>query len=381
MIAATGSPTRPAHADASNNAAPPATRRLVKGNEAIALGAVHGGCEAFFGYPITPQNEIPEIMSGLMPKLGRVFIQAESEVASINMIYGAAGAGHRAMSSSSSPGISLMMEGLSYIAGAQLPCLLVNVMRGGPGLGNIAPSQSDYFQAVKGGGHGDYRCIVLAPWNVQEMFEFPALAFELADRYRMPSILLADAVLGSMLEPASVPDAFPPVPHQDKPWAAGGRGQRGYKNVTNSLRLNPEELCRHNEALQSVYREAAAREVRYDERLIDDAEVVVVAYGISARCALSAVRQLRAHGHKVGMLRPISLWPFPTAPLRELARRVRGFLVFELSGGQMVEDVQLAVNGRAPVHFFGKMGGVLPTPEEIAERILDVLRGEAEADR
>lgn len=348
---------------------PPRRRRLVKGNEALALGAAAGGCEAFFGYPITPQNEIPEIMSGLMPRLGRVFVQAESEVASINMIYGAAAAGHRAMSSSSSPGISLMMEGLSYIAGAQLPCLLVNVMRGGPGLGNIAPSQSDYFQAVKGGGHGDYRCIVLAPWNVQEMLDFPALGFELADKYRMPAIILADAVLGSMLEPAEAPDEFPPVTKPDKPWATCGRGRRAYKNVANSLRLDPEELCAHNEALQRVYREAERNEVRFDERLTDDAEYLVVAYGISARCAFSAIKQVRAGGMKVGLLRPVSLWPFPTQRVRELAERVKAILVFELSGGQMVEDVRLAVEGLRPVRFFGKMGGVLPTPEEIAEEI------------
>ncbi len=345
---------------------PPRRRRLVKGNEALAIGAVAGGCEAFFGYPITPQNEIPEILSGLMPRVGRVFIQAESEVASINMIYGGAAAGHRVMTSSSSPGISLMMEGLSYIAGARLPCVIMNVMRGGPGLGNIAPSQSDYFQAVKGGGHGDYRCLVLAPWNVQEMFDFPALAFDLADRYRMPAFILTDAVLGSMLEPASVPDEYPLPPTLPKPWATSGRGQRDVKNVVNSLFLQPEELSDHNELLQATYRDAQRREVRYDERFLDDADFVIVAFGVAARMALTAVRDLRRAGLRVGLLRPITLWPFPDAAIATLAERVGGMLVFELNSGQMVEDVRLAVEGRCPVAFFGKMGGVLPPPEEIA---------------
>lgn len=357
------------------------TKRLVKGNEAIALGAAHAGCEAFFGYPITPQNEIPEIMSSVMPRLGRVFVQAESEVASINMIYGASAAGHRVMSSSSGPGISLMMEGLSYIAGAQLPCLLVNVMRGGPGLGNIAPSQSDYFQAVKGGGHGDYRCIVLAPWNVQEMFDFPALGFDLADKYRMPVIILADAVLGSMLEPAEIPNEYQPVPRPDKPWATTGRGKRAQKNVANSLWLDPDELSDHNERLQAIFREVEQAEVRWDERLTEDAEYLVVAYGISARCAFTAVKRLREQGVKVGLLRPVTLWPFPTQRLRALARKAKALLVFELSGGQMLEDVQLAVQGRRPVRFFGKMGGVLPTPEEIAEQISGLAKLKPEAEQ
>lgn len=357
------------------------TKRLVKGNEAIALGAVHAGCEAFFGYPITPQNEIPEIMSSVMPRLGRVFVQAESEVASINMVYGAAAAGHRVMSSSSGPGISLMMEGLSYIAGAQLPCLLVNVMRGGPGLGNIAPSQSDYFQAVKGGGHGDYRCIVLAPWNVQEMFDFPALGFDLADKYRMPVIILADAVLGSMLEPAEIPNEYQPVPRPDKPWATTGRGKRAHKNVANSLWLDPDELSDHNERLQAIFREVEQAEVRWDERMTEDAEYLVIAYGISARCAFTAVKRLREQGAKVGLLRPVTLWPFPTQRLRALARKAKALLVFELSGGQMLEDVQLAVQGRRPVRFFGKMGGVLPTPEEIAEQVSGLAKLKPEAEQ
>jgi len=349
-------------------------KRLVKGNEALALGAIHGGVECFFGYPITPQNEIPEILSGLLPKLGRVFLQAESEVASINMVYGAAAAGHRALTSSSSPGISLMMEGLSYIAGARLPCVMINVMRGGPGLGNIAPSQSDYFQACKGGGHGDYHGIVLAPWNVQEMFDLPGLAFDLADRYRMPVIILADAVLGSMLEPAVVPEQFPPLQKQVKDWATTGRERRAHKNVVNSLFLDAEELSRHNELLQATYREAR-REVRFDARFVEDADYVLVAFGIAARIGLSAVRLLRKEGIRIGLFRPITLYPFPEIQLAAAAQRIQGVFVCELNSGQMLEDVRLAVNGRCPVEFYGKMGGVLPGPEELADDIKRRIAG------
>ena len=342
--------------------------RLVKGNDAIAHGAVHGGCDAFFGYPITPQNEVPEVMSWLMPKYDRVFLQAESEIASINMIYGAAAAGKRCMSSSSSPGISLMMEGLSYIAGAELPCVLVNVQRGGPGLGNIAPSQSDYFQAVKGGGHGDYNCIVLGPWNVQEMYDHPRIAFDLADKYRVPVIVLSDAVLGSMLEPARIPDEPPAAEAPPKPWATCGRGGRDHKNVINSLYLEPEVLSDHNDKLQACYATIRENEKRWDTRLVDDAEFLVVAYGISARIGFSAVKLARERGLRAGLFRPITLWPFPAKALDEIMQRVNGALVFELSGGQMVEDVRLSSPGR-PVEFFGKMGGVLPTPGELCEEI------------
>jgi 2-oxoglutarate ferredoxin oxidoreductase subunit alpha len=342
--------------------------QLIKGNEAICYGAVHGGCDAFFGYPITPQNEVPEMMSWLMPKYGRVFLQAESEVASINMIYGAAAVGKRALSSSSSPGISLMMEGLSYIAGAELPCVLVNVQRGGPGLGNIAPSQSDYFQAVKGGGHGDYNCIVLGPWNAQEMYDHPRIAFDLADKYRVPVIVLTDAVLGSMLEPARIPEEPPPLLIPPKPWAAGGRMGRTHKNVINSLYLDPEELSDHNDKLQACYATIRANEKRWDTRLVDDAEFLVVAYGISARIGFSAAKLARRRGLKAGLFRPITLWPFPSEALDKLMHKVAGALVFELSGGQMVEDVRLAAPGR-PVEFFGKMGGVLPTPAQLCDEI------------
>lgn len=350
-----------------------AKRRLVKGNEAIALGAIAGGCDCFFGYPITPQNEIPELLSSEMPRFGRVFLQAESEVASINMVYGAAGAGMRAMTSSSSPGISLMMEGLSYIAGAELPCLVVNVMRGGPGLGSISPSQGDYFQAVKGGGHGDYRCIVLAPWNVQEMYSFPALAFEMADRYRNPAMILADGVLGQMMEPAAIPDEPPKVSKPDKPWAACGRNGRAHKNVINSLVIDPYELRDHCLHLQAKYQQMQA-ECKWDTRLVEDAEVLVVAYGISARLAYSACKLARKRGVKAGLFRPITLYPFPAKPLREVAEGKQRILTVELSGGQMVEDVRLTMNGSVPVDLYGEMGGVIPTPAEVCEKIVEACR-------
>jgi 2-oxoglutarate ferredoxin oxidoreductase subunit alpha len=278
------------------------------------------------------------------------------------------------MTSSSSPGISLMMEGLSYIAGARLPCLIVNVMRGGPGLGNIAPSQGDYFQACKGGGHGDYHSLVLAPWNVQEMYDFPALAFELADRYRSPTIILADAVLGSMLEPAQVDDAVPPLVRHSKSWTASGRGGRDHKNVVHSLNLRPEDLAAHNEVLQNTYREMR-REIRYDGRLTDDAEYLVVAFGISARLAWSAATLLRREGLRVGFFRPITLFPFPDDAIAKLADSVRGILVCELNSGQMLQDVRLAVNGRCPVAFFGRLGGVLPPPGEIADAVRAMATG------
>lgn len=344
--------------------APGYSRRLMKGNEAVAYGAVAAGLECFFGYPITPQNEVPEKLSELLPPLGRVFLQAESEVASINMVYGAAAAGHRAMTSSSSPGISLMMEGLSYIAGARLPCLIVNVMRGGPGLGNIAPSQGDYFQACKGGGHGDYHSLVLAPWNVQEMYEFPALGFDLADQYRCPVMILADAVLGAMMEPAVIADEFPPLHKRPKDWTASGRRRREHKNVVHSLFLNAEELAAHDELLQETYRRAQV-EVRYDARLMDDAEFVFVGFGIAARLAWSATTLLRQMGHRVGFFRPITLYPFPSEAIAKIAQRAKGILVCELNSGQMVEDVRLAACGRCPVQFHGRMGGVLPPPEEL----------------
>ncbi len=347
----------------------PENRQLVKGNAAVCFGALHGGCDCFFGYPITPQNEVPEILSGLLPAHGRVFLQAESEVASINMIYGAAAAGKRAMSSSSSPGISLMMEGLSYVAGAELPCVLINVMRGGPGLGNIAASQGDYFQATKGGGHGDYRCIVLAPWNVQEMYEFTKEAFDLADQYRVPVFILADAVLGSMMEPAAIPPEIPPRKAFDKTWATTGLNGRKGHNIVNSLYLSPEALSDHNEKLQAVYRTITEKEQRHDTRLTEDAEYLLVAYGISARLGFSAVKFAREAGIRIGLFRPVTCWPYPTGALRALMAKAKGTLVVELSSGQMVEDARLAAPGDHRVEFFGRMGGVLPAPAELCEEI------------
>lgn len=349
------------------------TRRLVKGNEAVALGAIAGGCDCFFGYPITPQNEIPEILSTEMPRRGRVFLQAESEIASVNMVYGAASAGMRAMTSSSSPGISLMMEGVSYLAGAELPCLIVNVMRGGPGLGSITPAQGDYFQACKGGGHGDYHCIVLAPWNVQEMYSMPLLAFELADKYRCPAMILADGVLGAMMEPAETPDPSQPIEKPPKPWATNGRNGRAHKNVINSLVIDPYGLRDHNQKLQERYR-AMQIERRFDVRMTDDAEVLVVAYGIAARLALSGCKLARKQGVKAGLFRPVTLYPFPSEPIRAAAQSAATVLVVELSSGQMVEDVRLAVNGSRTVEFYGEMGGVLPSPDEVCEKIIEASR-------
>ncbi len=347
-------------------------RQLIKGNEALGLGAIAGGCDCFFGYPITPQNEVPELLSWAMPRWNRVFLQAESEVSSINMIYGAASAGMRAMTSSSSPGISLMMEGLSYIAGAELPCLVVNVMRGGPGLGSITPSQGDYFQACKGGGHGDYHNLVFAPWNVQEMFSFPAMAFDFADKYRNPAMILADGVLGQMMEPAIIPEDFPPIEKPAKPWATNGRNGRNCQNVINSLVIDPYELNDHCKKIQAKYKQAA-KECKWDTRYVEDADVLVVAYGIAARLALSGCKLARKKGVKAGLFRPITLFPYPSEPLRDVAKGKARILVVELSSGQMVEDVRLAMNGALPVEFYGEMGGVLPSPSEVRDKIIEVL--------
>jgi 2-oxoglutarate ferredoxin oxidoreductase subunit alpha len=341
---------------------------LMKGNEAFVRGAIAAGCRAFFGYPITPQNEVPEYMSRFMPEAGGVFLQAESELASINMVYGAAAAGVRVMTSSSSPGISLMQEGISYIAACELPCVIVNVQRGGPGLGNIAASQSDYFQTVKGGGHGDYKLITLAPWSVPECYFLTALAFDLADRYRNPAVILADAVVGQMIEPVEVPERLethiPP-----KPWATTGRHGRAHKNVVNSLWIDPPVLEELNKRLQATYARIAENEVRFQEIMTDDADLVLVAYGATARICRTAAELARAEGMKVGLFRPISLFPFPTEQIRQLALNGRRFLVVEMSHGQMVEDVRLAVEGAARVGFYGRSGGVVPTPSEILDQI------------
>ena len=347
---------------------------LMKGNEAIGEAAVVAGCRHYFGYPITPQSELIEYMAKRLPQVDGVFLQAESEVAAINMVYGAASAGCRVMTSSSSPGISLKQEGISYIAGSQLPCVIVNVQRGGPGLGSIQPGQADYFQATKGGGHGDYRNIVLAPNSVQEMADITIEAFDLADKWRNAVMILGDGALGQMMEPVEFKESnIKPV---EKPWAATGRRGRAKPNIVNSLYLQPDLMEKHNHVLQDKYAKIQAEETRWEALNTDDAEVVVVAYGITSRIAMTAINKARANGVKVGLFRPISLWPFPSQPLAELAKTAKAFVVFEMSAGQMVEDVRLAVNGAKPVSFHGRTGGMLPTPKELYEKIMSVANGE-----
>jgi 2-oxoglutarate ferredoxin oxidoreductase subunit alpha len=351
-----------------------AEKVLMKGNEAIGEAAIVAGCRHYFGYPITPQTELTEYMAKRMPKIDGVFLQAESEVAAINMIYGAAGAGARALTSSSSPGVSLKQEGISYIAGAELPCVIVNIVRGGPGLGGIQPAQSDYFQATKGGGHGDYRNIVLAPNSVQELVDITILSFDLADKYRNPVMLLGDGALGQMMEPVEFKASE--VKPTNKPWAANGlRGKRTTPNIINSLHLKPEALEKHNIHLQEKYAAISANEVRYEAIHTEDAELVLVAYGITSRIARTAMEKARSEGMKVGLLRPITLWPFPEEIIGKLADTAKAFLTLELSAGQMIEDVKLAVNGKKPVHFYGRMGGMMPNPKEIYEQIVTMFNG------
>jgi 2-oxoglutarate ferredoxin oxidoreductase subunit alpha len=351
-----------------------AEKILMKGNEAIGEAAIIAGCRHYFGYPITPQTELTEYMSKRMSNIGGVFVQAESEVAAINMVYGAAGAGARAMTSSSSPGISLKQEGISYIAGAELPCVIVNIMRGGPGLGSIQPSQCDYFQATKGGGHGDYRNIVLAPNSVQELADITVLSFELADEYRNPVMLLGDGALGQMMEPVDL-TMIKTKNIVAKPWAATGLRGRKDPNIINSLHLKPENLEKHNIHLQEKYKEICSKEVRYEAINTEDAELIMIAYGITSRIARSAMDMARNKGMKVGLLRPITLWPFPELVISKLASRAQAFLTVELSAGQMVEDVRLAVNGAKPVYFYGRMGGMMPSPKEIYEQIVNIMFG------
>lgn len=341
-------------------------REIWKGSEAIAEAAIRAGCRGFFGYPITPQNEIPEYMSLKMPQAGGVFVQAESEVAAINMVYGAASTGVRAMTSSSSPGVSLKQEGISYLAGAKLPCVIVNVMRGGPGLGSIQPSQADYFQATRGGGNGDYRTPVLAPSNLQEAVDLVQEAFDVADQYRTPVMILADGLIGQMMEPIVWHD----VPKRDLPpkdWAASGRGDRDHNNFINSLLIDAAACEVHNQELLDMYHYIEEHEVKYEEVMTDDAELLIVAYGTPARIAITVAENLRAKGIKAGVFRPITLWPFPYKRLRELAEQtsVKMILDVEMSTGQMLDDVNLAVAERKPVRFFGRYGGVIPTVSDI----------------
>ncbi len=351
-------------------------KELLEGNTAFAEAAVRAGCEAYFGYPITPQTEALEHMARRMPELGRVFVQAESEVAAINMVYGAACAGARVMSSSSSPGVSLMQEGLSYIAGSEVPVVLVDIMRGGPGLGNIAPSQGDYNQIVKGGGHGDYRPIVLAPATVQELIDLTVLAFDLAEKYRWIVIVLADGSLGQMMEPAEMPPMRPVRPVDLRaPWALTGAKGRAH-NIISSIYIDPAFEEKFNFKLVAKMRKIEAAEVRLREMATEDADIGVVAFGTAGRICQTAVKAAREEGIKVGLLRPISLYPYPYEHVRQLSKRVRSMLVVEMNGGQMLEDVRLAAEGRVPVSFYGRMGGMVPMPDEVLEAIRKLHAGQ-----
>jgi len=341
---------------------------LMKGNEALSEAAIRAGATLYFGYPITPQNEVGEYMSRRLPTIpGGAYIQAETEVASINMVYGATSTGRRAMTSSSSPGISLMMEGISYLAGAELPGVIVSIMRGGPGLGNINPEQADYFQAVKGGGHGSYRMVVLAPSSVQEMADLTVLAFDLADRYRNPVMVAADGNLGQMMEPVELAESYPNR-FDHSSWAlTGAKGREGH--TITSIYLDADEMETYIHKLYAKYAEIEEKETRHEEYLTEDAEVVIVAYGIVSRVVRTAVEQLREEGIKAGMVRPITLWPFPKAALHRLASQAKFFLSCEMSMGQMVEDVMLSVDGLRPVYFYGRSGGNVPTPAEVVAEV------------
>ena len=350
-----------------------AQRILMKGNEAIAEAAIRAGCRHYFGYPITPQTEIAAYMAKKMPKIGGVFLQAESEIASINMVYGAAAAGMRVMTSSSSPGISLKAEGLSYIAGSDIPALVVNVQRGGPSLGGIQPSQSDYFQATKGGGHGDYRMIVLAPASVQEMASLTIKGFNLADKYRMTSMILADGTIGQMMEPITFEDAE--IEEYEKPWALTGTNCERKHNIVNSLYLKPEILEVTNLQRYERYKLVEQNETMWEEYMMEDAEICVVAFGIASRVAKNAIADARAEGIKVGLIRPITLWPFPTEVLRNAADQVKGFISVELNMGQMIEDIRLATECKRPVSLCSRCGGMIPSPDEVLESIRNAQKG------
>ncbi|MDE6881180.1 MAG: 3-methyl-2-oxobutanoate dehydrogenase subunit VorB [Oscillospiraceae bacterium] len=350
-----------------------AERVLMKGNEAIAEAAIRAGCRHYFGYPITPQTEIAAYMAKKMPKTGGVFLQAESEIASINMVYGAAAAGMRVMTSSSSPGISLKSEGLSYIAGSDVPAFVVNVQRGGPGLGGIQPSQSDYFQATKGGGHGDYRMIVLAPASVQEMASLTVKGFNLADKYLMTAMILADGTIGQMMEPITFEDVEVEV--YDKPWALTGTGMKRPHNIVNSLYLKADELERTNFARYEKYKAVEEAEVLWEEYQMEDAEICVVAFGIASRVAKNAVVSARREGIKVGLIRPITLWPFPKEVFRQAAAQVKRFVCVELNMGQMIEDVRLATECARPVSLCNRTGGMIPSPDQVLASIRDAQKG------
>ena len=347
------------------------SRLFMKGNEAVVYGAILGGCRAFYGYPITPASEIAETAAKYFPQVGGTFLQAESEVAAINMVYGASSAGQRVMTASSGPGISLKQEGISYSAGSELPLVVVDVMRGGPGLGNIAPEQGDYNQIVKGGGHGNYKLIVLAPNGAQEMCELTKLAFELADKYRNPVVVLTDGFVGQMMEPVEHPEPITKLP--EKSWIVDGTAKT-VKNLISSIELEPDDLEEHNYKLQEKYSRISEAEVIYDELYTEDAELILMGYGIVSRVLQSVVEEARSENLPVGLLRPITLWPFPTKRIQEISNTAKLFFVIEMSNGQMVDDVRLALEGRRPTKFFGHMGGVVPTTQEILEQLRTIFK-------
>lgn len=347
---------------------------LMKGNEAIGAAAIAGGCKYFFGYPITPQSELPEYMSRELPKIGGVFLQAESEVAAINMVYGAAGAGVRVMTSSSSPGISLKQEGISYIAAAELPCLICNIMRGGPGLGGIQPSQTDYFQTTRGGGNGDYRLIAFAPANIQEMVDLIIEGFDLADYYRNPVMICGDGMMGQMMEPVEFKESSRKAP-VEKPWATTGTGGKRKPNIINSLYLQASVLEEHNQHLMEKYNKIKENEVRVETIGLEDADLVFSAYGTTSRIVKSAMKMLKDEGYKVGLIRPITIWPYPYKAFKEINDKCKDILVVEMNTGQMTDDVKIAVEGRQRVHFHGRQGGMVPSPEEVADVARKILGG------
>jgi 2-oxoglutarate ferredoxin oxidoreductase subunit alpha len=344
---------------------------LMKGNEAIAEAAIRAGCEAYFGYPITPQTEVLEYMSRRMPELGRAFVQAESELGAVNMVYGAACTGARVMTTTSSPGFSLMQEGLSYISCSEVPAVVVNIMRGGPGLGNIQPSQADYFQMTKGGGHGDYDPIVLAPSTVQETVDLVVLAFDLADKYRQPVYVIADGLIGQIMEPVELPELKQPT-RPERPWALTGAKGRP-RNIITSLQLDPPTLEKVNLRLQETFKKIRESEQRHEEYMTEDADLLLVAYGTAARIAKTAISRARREGIKAGLFRPITVNPYPYDALRKAAERAKRVLVVEMSAGQMLEDVRLAVMDKRPIHFFGKLGGIVPLPEDVLDEMKKAL--------
>ena len=351
-------------------------KKLMKGNEAVGAAAIKAGCRFFFGYPITPQNEIPEYMSREMPKVGGTFVQAESEIAAINMVYGASGAGARTMTSSSSPGIALKQEGISYLAGAELPSVIVNMMRGGPGLGSIQPSQTDYFQSTRGGGNGDYRTPVYAPYDVQELYNLTIKAFDTADMYRTPVIVLTDGMIGQMMEPVDLDEYESDTNIVKKEWATDGTNRERKPNIINSLYLNAEELENHNKNLQNKYSEITNNEILYETFNIDEAELILTAYGTSARICETVVKSMNDLGLKVGIIRPITLWPFPFNAYREINKNCDKILVVEMNNGQMIDDVKIALGNNIKYYFYGRSGGVIPTYEEIFDAAMKVYRGE-----